>query len=88
MRKSNEQSKRSRYDDKSAEFRGFHAVHVLPAHTYARTRIAGQLAGQHTTSFLEKMPSQKKRKKKKKKPSPHDVDRDETTVDHTGALFE
>jgi len=30
MRKSNEQSKRSRYDDKSAEFRGFHAVHVLP----------------------------------------------------------
>jgi hypothetical protein len=82
MRKSNEQSKRSRYDDKSAELRGFHAVHVLPAHTYARTRIAGQ----HTTSFLEKMPSHKK--KGKRKTSPHDVDRDETTVDHTGALFE
>lgn len=65
MRKSNEQSKRSRYDDKSAEFRGFHAVHVLPAHTYARTRIAGQ----HTTSFLEKNAQPQKKGEKKNQPT-------------------
>jgi hypothetical protein len=48
--------------------------------------LAHGLLGNILHRFLKKCPATKK--KGKRKTSPHDVDRDETTVDHTGALFE